>query len=1160
MSSPSEARFAKPRTLNVRFFVVSVVLLLVLCAAAYFWHQRQLRSIAQAMLQRAEALEGNQEFSQAAGYLHRYLQLYPDSRDVRIRLARTFDQSAATFSQKMRASELYYRAVGYAPDDIELRERLAILLMELNRVASALEQAEAILDVDPRNSTGLRVRAAALYAQARLGKPISMDGPIQDLLQILKEDPGNQQAAMLVAEIYRNYLRRPDEPARQLMADSVMNRMVEATPQDLQARLLRHAYRLTYELAGADADLAAALRIAPDHPEVLLRSAEAALRRSEPKQAVTFATQLIEQQPQIPSGYIRLGEGYVALGQFDDAIETWRRGLRITDAQHPALNLLLADALIVQNRLNEADEALGVLERLPVAPDIPTTLAEEQQVVMRPMVDLLRGRYYVAARQPWKAIDVLKRTTVTSQALAEADRSRVILFECLVLLGRIYAEQQQWDLAAQAYEDAASLPVAESETSLIAARYWMAAGRLDDALRTCLNHINRPEAPREFHQVLLEVRLQQYRQQADDDRLQSLLSALTGAEAAMPDSWPVVMLKAQVQGLIGRTDEALATLRAAEAEFASDPHFWQQLAIVYQQTGQQADADRALSQLAGFPEQPEMHVSRLQAELLAELGQPQKAQQILMDRATGAAAQEKAAALSALADLAWGRDELEAARKLYIQALEADRTLETLQRLVELAFDRNDLNDGEHWEEQLRELEGENGTWWRLYRANRLVRAASTVADPRFAEASQIQRDLELLRPSWAPAKILRGLIADKSGKLTEAMSAYEQAVLLGSQERSVFERLLVLFYKHEEYGKADRLLRAFLPYPSLDRIPRLTFVAPYVEYLLQQDRVQDAQPWLELAASEAEEDFVWLALRMQALKATGDGEHVEPQVEAFMTRQLAASLEAEAEEQLMLQAGQLYATLDRPEAAGRWFRTLQQKHPNQYAPLAIWLAGRGETREAAQIVTAVLEQELTVNAGITLAEVIVAAPDLPEEIAAETQQWLEQLTQKHTDDPGLLFAVGSVYLKLHRPDHAARLLRRVTELQPQHAAAWNNLAAALVEQDGNIAEAEQAIEKAIGLAGSLPTLLDTKATVLLVRGEPEEAIKLLETVTSSGDEADPRYWLHLAMAYHEIQDMESARIALEQAEDRDIEQHYLTGREARSLASLRQRLLLVSS
>ncbi len=76
-----------------------------------------------------------------------------------------------------------------------------------------------------------------------------------------------------------------------------------------------------------------------------------------------------------------------------------------------------------------------------------------------------------------------------------------------------------------------------------------------------------------------------------------------------------------------------------------------------------------------------------------------------------------------------------------------------------------------------------------------------------------------------------------------------------------------------------------------------------------------------------------------------------------------------------------------------------------------------------------------------------------------------------------------------------------------------NNLAELLALQGRSLDEARTLIDRAISLAGRVPTLLDTRSTVYLALGRTKEALADMQTVLL--EEPRPNRHYHLARILH---------------------------------------------
>lgn len=164
----------------------------------------------------------------------------------------------------------------------------------------------------------------------------------------------------------------------------------------------------------------------------------------------------------------------------------------------------------------------------------------------------------------------------------------------------------------------------------------------------------------------------------------------------------------------------------------------------------------------------------------------------------------------------------------------------------------------------------------------------------------------------------------------------------------------------------------------------------------------------------------------------------------------------------------------------------------------------------------------------------------------------LSAAAKRHPTNADLTFTLANVRLQQHRLADAAALYERTTQINPRHLAAWNNLAYSLMEQPGQAERALQAIDRGIRLAdGEVPTLIDTKASVLLKLGQVSEAVALLEQLVARSEAKDPRFYFHLALAYRQAGASEASRDAIARARQLGLAGVFLTKTEHGELAQL---------
>jgi Flp pilus assembly protein TadD len=96
-------------------------------------------------------------------------------------------------------------------------------------------------------------------------------------------------------------------------------------------------------------------------------------------------------------------------------------------------------------------------------------------------------------------------------------------------------------------------------------------------------------------------------------------------------------------------------------------------------------------------------------------------------------------------------------------------------------------------------------------------------------------------------------------------------------------------------------------------------------------------------------------------------------------------------------------------------------------------------------------------------------------------------------------------------------------------------------------------VDRALDAGGQRPAYLDTKATILLQQGKPQDAVALLEKAVS-GPERDPVHQLHLAVAYARAGRDEDARKAHQTALVANVRDGHLTETDLSLLTELEKK------
>ncbi len=513
--------------------------------------------------ERAEALADQKNVAAALSYYARYLELCPQDADARLRQAELFEQATGGRGGFNRAIELYQEALRaaspeLAPDkQIQARRRLTELLLECGTFAAAESELQKLRELE----------------QAQLARtPEEWRWPGLNAL-ILAGKFREKSSAVPSATL--------DEAFREVLDPEKAGK--PKVFRDARVYLARYQYRLQQHFPNAKEDLEAALKLAPTDSTVLLTAAVAAQleaaagqergrqkARENYSRAYDFYERGIEAAPWDQRAYRGLGQLYTYLGDVDRSIRTLRRGLKEVKAEDDriGLNLDLAEALIQQGRLAEAETVLKGMDAVLARLDSKSRLSVQRLLDLRnAQLLFLRGRYD-------EAIHLLADLAVGKdivQGGGGATTPRMI-YQAWIVLGQSHAAMKHWDPALAAYEQAALLEPQEVTPRLAAAEACRNAGRIDAAIacyRQALGVVDAlkppPDGQRQAIYDALIALLDGQNRTAEADRYR----ALRGEQMAKSVQLTLLGVGRAIRN--GKADEALAVAQSGLQSHPQDP-------------------------------------------------------------------------------------------------------------------------------------------------------------------------------------------------------------------------------------------------------------------------------------------------------------------------------------------------------------------------------------------------------------------------------------------------------------------------------------------------------------------------------------------------------------------------------------------------------------
>jgi tetratricopeptide (TPR) repeat protein len=150
----------------------------------------------------------------------------------------------------------------------------------------------------------------------------------------------------------------------------------------------------------------------------------------------------------------------------------------------------------------------------------------------------------------------------------------------------------------------------------------------------------------------------------------------------------------------------------------------------------------------------------------------------------------------------------------------------------------------------------------------------------------------------------------------------------------------------------------------------------------------------------------------------------------------------------------------------------------------------------------------------------------------ADAYEVLGSASQRFNTDPDILYEQAMMAEKLNRLPDIERLLRRVIELKPDNAHAYNALGYSLAERKLRLPEARQLIQRALELAPGDPFITDSLGWVEFQLGNLPEAARLLRQAYTT--RPDTEIAAHLGEVLWALGQRDEARRVLREARGRD--------------------------
>lgn len=412
------------------------------------------------------------------------------------------------------------------------------------------------------------------------------------------------------------------------------------------------------------------------------------------------------------------------------------------------------------------------------------------------------------------------------------------------------------------------------------------------------------------------------------------------------------------------------------------------------------------------------------------------------------------------------------------------------QMLAGVLVGSDRLDEAQEHVARLLEREGD-GLPGALLRLNRLF--------ARQADKAQVQRIVNALTEPYlkrAEAHYARGEAAlnatDNATAVAEAEQAlalrpnWEQAVLMKAQgQRAISPE------------KSTETLRAFLSKNPKSREVRLQYARALVNDKQYSEARDEFQKLLKDFPGNPDVVYAVGVLSMQL----SDYDSAEANFRRLL------EMDYREPNLARLYLGQIAEERKRHEEALDWFSSIEvgEQYVSAQTRIAHILAQQGKIDEARRSLQAAANTSSRDRVQFLLAEAQILR-DAGQ--AKEAFDLLDKSLASQPDQPDLLYEAALLAERLDRIDVMEAKLRKLIQLKPDHAHAYNALGYSFADRGERLDEAHALIAKALEMAPDDPFILDSMGWVLYRKGDLQAALTKLQR--AYGIRADPEIAAHL--------------------------------------------------
>ena len=769
------------RRLNIKVLLLLIGGVVASVVGVYLVHGIQVRRTASYLLVMADRHEKEGEDDKVVTDLELYNGFRPDDVEGLARLGHALDKTGKGYAQKSRAAGLLETVARKDPARVADLRRAAEIYSELGKNDPQMYKIaqpiwKAFLDKEPTDGVVEGKLAQSEEASAQF------DAAEAHMVSAIKHAPKVVDLYLQYASFLLN--RRQARPK----ATKVVDDMVAANPNEIRAFIERAKFRMANKLPGAKDDVDRAGRFDPESVDVALLRSQLALRDGKAGDATAALAKALAANPKDTRLILSTAFAQLSDSKGPAALATLKAGIEALP-ESAELRWTYADYLL---QLDKVDEAAPVVE------DIGKRLANS------PPTRYLDARV-LFARRSWSEAS-RKFAMVVDDLGPWPEMARMARYYEGIAYERLFSPEQ----ALASFNRVVALAPDWIPGKLKVATTLASLGRIEEALRA---YRAIPTDTPGVKAAMVRLRLGQNARLAESDRRWDDIDAAV-AEVAGPDptSADLIALKAEVMIAKGKLSDARALYEAARAKFPDEPQYPIGLAGLYQAANDNAKALATLDEAeAKFGDTPAIRVAKARYWSTRGGQEAPTALASLRDNLGKFTKVQQAEILDGLANANLRLGNRGESGQLRDQAIQADPDnlrLRLTQLEAAIASGRDD--SVREVVAQIRRIEGENGAYWRIAEASRLIVLAKKekslvgVKDARTLAADAIKR-----RPELPEAFRLLGDADDLEHDDESAIANYQKSIAFGGRSIAVLARLSDLLVSKGRHAEANKAIRS---------------------------------------------------------------------------------------------------------------------------------------------------------------------------------------------------------------------------------------------------------------------------------------------------------------------------------------------------------------